>query len=127
MILFNANISVPKHIIQQIGNEIKNTLMRDLHSDPRYSMLFDDLQVINDKLANAIYSFATSQEKSCEGWSLEKHQAEAVANELRKDRKIMAIKEFRTYTGAGLRDSKLFLDKFGLGEVGAMEFLAVFV
>lgn len=127
MILFNTNVSVPKHVIQQIGNEIKNTLMRDLHIDPRFETLHDDLQVINDKLANAIYSFAISQEKSCEGWSLEKHQAERVANELRNNRKIMAIKEFRTYTGAGLRDSKLFLDKFGMGEIGAMEFLAVFV
>jgi hypothetical protein len=127
MILFNANVAVPKHIIEAIGNEIKNTLMRDLHGDPRFEMLQDDLRVIEHKLENAIFSFASSQEKSCEGWSLEKHQAEAVANELRLDRKIMAIKEFRTYTGAGLRDSKLFLDKFGMGEVGAMEFLAVFV
>ena len=127
MILFNANVSVPKHIIEKIGNEIKGLLIRDLQSDPRFEMMQDDLQVISNKMENAIYSFATSQEKSCEGWSLEKHQAEAVANELRLDRKIMAIKEFRTYTGAGLRDSKLFLDKFGLGEVGAMEFLAVFV
>lgn len=127
MILFNANVSVPKHIIESIGNEIRNIFMRNLHGDPRFEMMQDDLQVINTKLENAIYSFAASQEKSCEGWTLEKHQAEAVANEMRLGRKIMAIKEFRTYTGAGLRDSKLFLDKFGMNEVGAMEFLAVFV
>ena len=127
MILFNANVSVPKHIIEQIGGEIQNLFLRDINSDSRYSMMQDDIQVLNDKLSNAIYSFATSQEKSCEGWSLEKHQAERIANELRLDRKIMAIKEFRTATGAGLMDSKIFLDKFGLGEVAALEFLAVFV
>ncbi len=127
MILFNANVSVPKHIIIAIGDEIRAILIRNLTNDPRYAMMNDDIQIINNKLENAIYSFAASQEKSCEGWKLEKYQAERVANELRSDRKIMAIKEFRTYTGAGLRDSKLFLDKFGLGEVAAMEFLAVFV
>lgn len=127
MILFDTKVSVPKHIIMHIGDEIRKALFKDLESDPRYEMMFDDLQVISNKMDNAIYAYASSQEKSCEGWALEKHQAEAVANELRLGRKIMAIKEFRAATGAGLRDSKLFLDKFPLNEIGAMELLAVFV
>lgn len=127
MILFDTKVSVPKHILLHIGEEIRHMFMRSLEADPRFEMMRDDLQVINNKMENAITAFAISQEKSCEGWTLEKHQAERIANEIRNYRKIMAIKEFRAATGAGLKEAKYFLDKFEMNEIGAMEFLAVFV
>lgn len=129
MILFQANVAVPAHIVEQIGSGIKQLLIKTLASRGLKDDRFDELTIheISMTMNDVVDAYAARQEKSCEGWTLTKDQAELVAFELRNDRKIMAIKQFRTATGAGLRDSKLFLDKFGLGNVGAIEFMAVFV
>ena len=124
MILFNTTVSVPTDVIRQIGLEITQSAMREICSR---NFTMDDAALIEYILENAAFTVAAKSEKSCEGWTLEKRQAEVIANELRNGRKIMAIKEFRSATGADLRSAKLFLDKFGCSEIGATEFLAVFV
>ena len=81
-------------------------------------------------MQSTIQAYAAHSEKSCDGWRLDPHQAQTIASEMRKGRKIMAIKEFRGATGAGLRDAKEFIEKFGengTGDVAAMEFMNVFV
>lgn len=128
MILFQANVAVPKHIIDQIGQNIKSKLVHELALKlDEFQMSEIDLMNVENTLNGVIWAVANAENKTCEGWSLSKEQANDIAHQLRQDRKIMAIKRFREATGAGLADSKYFIDKFGLGEVAAIEFLTVFV
>lgn len=130
MILFQTNVVVPKHIIDQIGIELRHLLIKEMAS--RSLSAISDLNEniiheVSDIMTTVVHAYASKLEKSCDGWSLTKEQAENIAYKLRKGLKIMAIKGFRKATGAGLADSKYFIEKFGLGEVAAVEFLAVFV
>ena len=125
MLLFETRVAVPKNVVYQIGMQVVDRLIEDLLKSSEFGV--NDINLIKHKAENAALAYANTQEKSCEGWSIEKDQAVMIADQLRRGLKIAAIKEFRAATGAGLRDAKLFLDKFEPNEVGAMEFMAVFV
>ena len=125
MILFETRVAVPKNIIYQICMDMKDKVLNDLVQNSEFAA--PDIMMIQTRMETVAAAIANSNEKSCEGWSLEKHQAEMCAAAIRNGQKILAIKEFRAATGAGLREAKLLMDKFEMNEIGAIEFMAVFV
>lgn len=128
MIYFETRVSVPKHIVEKIGLEIRERFMRGIYEETHLSSR--DIGQIDEILQSVILKYSSNQEKSCDGYSLTKDDAEIIANEMKQNRKLMAVKEFRRATGAGLREAKSFLEKFGvqgIGETAAIEFLSVFI
>jgi len=128
MIYFETRVSVPEHIVAQIGYEIRHRFLDGLKQEMRIAptIKFN----IDEILLSAIREYASTQMKTCEGWSLTADQAKTIASEMRANRKIMAIKEFRAATGASLRETKAFLENFGedgVGEKAGLEFLDTFV
>jgi len=117
MITFDTTINVPPHTIREIGNSIRNRVikeMEDLYLD--YKQDHVTLTAIDGILQHVVNSYASSHDKkSSEGWIIEESVVHDIATELLHHRKIMAIKRFRESTGAGLKESKHFIDKFGTG------------
>jgi ribosomal protein L7/L12 len=129
MISYQTTVSVPKHIIEKIGAQIRHLvtgqMSSDMHQHDRWEQ--NDIGRVSSNIDQAVRAFANSEQKSCDGWSLTVAQAEVISFHLREERFIEAIKEFRSATGSGLAEAKYFMDKFGRGPAAAMEFLNTFV
>jgi ribosomal protein L7/L12 len=129
MISYQTTVSVPKHIIQKIGAQIRHLvtgqMLSERHQHDRWEQ--NDIGHVSSIIDDAVKAFANTEQKSCDGWSLTVVQAEIIAFNLREERFVEAIKEFRSATGSGLREAKEFMDKFGRGTQAAMEFLNTFV
>lgn len=129
MISFRTNVSVPKDVIEQIGEQIKNLVVVDMHTEARQWNVWTPQEVerVKQLIGKAVVNYAFTEQKICDGWTLEREEAEIIAAHLRDYKLIYAIKAFRTATGAGLAESKYFLDKFGKGPFSAEEFLTAFI
>jgi len=125
MITFDTKINVPPHTIREIGNSIRNRVIKeieDLYLD--YKRDHVTLTEIDGIIQHVVNSYASSHDKkSNEGWILEESVVYDIATELLHHRKIMAIKRFREATRTGLKDSKHFIDKFGTGITAHEDFI----
>lgn len=129
MISFQTSVAVPSHIIDKIGVRIRELVVNEmLIAKHRYEIWKqEDIWDIETLINNAVKTYANSEQKSCEGWTLNANTVEEIAEHLRQHRWIAAIKEFRSATGSGLAEAKYFLDKFGRGSTAAIEFKNTFV
>lgn len=117
-------VSVPSSVVRKIGEDIKNLVVGDLAGMGIFNL--DQLKVIELTIDEKTRIMALNSAKSCEGWTLSAEQASDIAILLKDYRKIDAIKEFRAATGAGLKQAKYFIDKFGIGVEGFVNFRQAF-
>jgi ribosomal protein L7/L12 len=128
-ILFQTCVAVPSDTIAMIGEGIRRLVITEMKNEMIYYDAYtkEDVNTVDTLITKAIEAYVDATKKSCNGFSLDASQARAVAGYMRRNQKILAIKEFRTHTGAGLKDAKDTLESFGYGEIGAMQFLSAFV
>lgn len=129
MISYQTTVSVPKHIIEKIGAQIRHLVAGQMLQEMYQHQIWNQHNIadVSSIINSAVTAFANTEQKSCDGWTLTAAQAKIIAFNLREERFIAAIKEFRSATGSGLREAKEFMDKFGRGPSAAMEFLNTFV
>ncbi len=125
MILFQTSVRVPGGVVRRLGTELKYLLLNDITQNNDFSS--KELHNIRKSMEKVVDEFSNSQKKSCDGWELDQSVAYTIADHLRRGKRINAIRDFRSATGAGLKESKDFLDRFGTGEIGSVEFIASFV
>jgi len=131
MIFFDVKVSIPRHIVEQIGKRIKMSMLSEMrlitHTYDHYRYRDRDIEDAERRIDRAIKAVANSDKKSCEGYILNKEQVCDISMELRNGHKIAAIEIFREHTGCGLREAKYIIDKFGTGDLSAMEFEGSFI
>jgi ribosomal protein L7/L12 len=128
-IMFQTYVAVPRDVIMEIGQGIRRFVVTEMvHQKNTYdSYKEDDIKDIGLLIDGAVAAYADAGSKSFDGWNLGKEEAREVASKIRQGLKIMAIKEFRTHTGAGLKEAKEVIDNFTCDEQGALRFLAAFM
>ncbi len=121
--LFQTYVSIPSHIIEKIGYEIRRRFIKSLEKD---GVPEEEIYKLSGRLSIACAEVANNYSSTCEGWSIDQRQAIEIANMLAKGERIQAIKMFRSATNSGLREAKEFIDKFRLDGSGAASFMIAF-
>lgn len=112
--IYNTHVAVPESTIRDICTDLLRNTMNECSGE---DMDIDERQLtlLGHKMHEIIESMCRSNRISIDGWHLDNNQVHEIANELHNHRKIGAIKAFRTATGAGLKESKHFIDSFCTG------------
>ncbi len=109
--IYSTHVAVPESTIHRICTDLmRNTLHECLEQD--IDLNERQLLLLGRKMNAVMDSMCRSNRMSVDGWHLSEEQVNEVTQELHSYRKIGAIKAFRKATGAGLRDSKHFIDSF---------------
>jgi hypothetical protein len=113
--VFNQTVKVPVDVINQMGQELINNTVHELLGED-LSLVDSQVHLIKSKMEAILHSICHDNGIMVEGYVLDRQAVDRIAKELHNFRKIEAIKQFRAVTGAGLRESKDFIDKFGTGQ-----------
>lgn len=129
MLLFQTRVAVPSHMIEEIGNEIKDLVVKNMMLQQQSYKAFtkEEIAVVDQLLQSSIQALVISNHKSCDGWRLDKDAALDIAHYMGHDERVRAVKRFREFTGAGLKEAVRLIDQFGCTEAGALEFLSAFI
>jgi hypothetical protein len=109
--IYTTTVAVPEETIRTICTNLKRNTMHgmlgmDIHLDD------EQLYLMEKKMDAVIDSMCDSSRITVDGWHLTDANVLEIASFLRDCQKIAAIKAFRSFTGAGLREAKEFIDKF---------------
>ncbi len=108
--MFQTYQKVPARVIKAIGKDIKANLeLRLRHLDQ------ETQRAIAHDFDMAVDQVSDENSPSVDGYRLTDKQVAEVADCIRNGKPISGIKEFRYATGAGLSESKQFIDKFTKG------------
>lgn len=126
MISFKTTLNVPPDALRQIRDKIiestmKSLLLRDDVGTDLMTIVDQDLR---QAFAGLVQGNSPLTEKDV---SFSDQQVYNIAEFLKSGKKIYAIKAFRAASGKGLKDTKDFLDKFGLGEGASQLFISMFI
>lgn len=128
--IFTAPVAVPEGTIRAIIAEFMSNVLHECLGE---DIDLEDFQInkLGDKMNAVLTSICEANKVNVDGWFLKRDQVLEVAGELRACRKIGAIKAFRMFTGAGLKEAKDLIDKFcengrDAGPVAAIQFTMAF-
>lgn len=123
MITFRTDVQVPKETIRQIERTITDNVMKS-----KYLFYFSsgELETVNMALQQAFEVLTKSPVLNAD-WELPEKTVLEIANSLRSGKRIFAIKEFRTATGADLREARNIIDQFPLDNRGGKLFIMTFI
>ena len=126
--LFQTHVEVPEWVIKKIALEIKEKFFEEMLIDHHFDYLSKGCRMYNlgMKYNKVVDDFTENYTPEYQGYRVSMGRAKIIAHYLKNHRKIDAIKEFRSETGADLRDSKLLIDEFGTGPESGSKFLAAF-
>lgn len=122
MFTFESTTIVPASVINAIGLRIKETFLELLPEDTSDETIYQYSTLLNQAVGECI----GNDIKRCDRWSLERRQSFKIAELLRNNKRIEAIKLFRQFTGVGLREGMHFIDTFGIGHAAADVFINAF-
>jgi hypothetical protein len=128
MYSFHPEVKVPKNIVCQIGDDIRIRFLEKVANHIRW-IRREDHEMLDELFRSVVYDLTNNRDKSSDGWVLDERTVDVIANEMTQFQKIGAIREFRSITGASLRESKEFIEKFGAsgkGPLAAKEFRRAF-
>ena len=109
---FKTHVKIPEESVIDILADYQSTLLGELGDLELTDKQINAIATKMDKIAAIVCNDAKA---SVQGYNLTGPQVMEIAAELRYTRKIGAIKAFRQYTGAGLKDAKDFIDGFCIG------------
>ena len=116
MISMQTTVVITPDVIRQIRDKVVDHTMKSLIL---HDFETDSLDTIEQILRQAFGSVSQDNKPIAqEDVNLSDQEVTDIAKFLLEGKKVYAIKAFRSATGKGLKDSKDFLHKFGLG-VGA--------
>lgn len=126
--LFQTHVEVPEWVIKKIALEIKEKFFEEMLIDHHFDYLSKGCRMYNlgMKYNKVVDDFTENYTPEYQGYRVSMGSARIIAQHLVNRKKIDAIKEFRSETGADLRDSKLLIDEFGTGPESGSKFLAAF-
>jgi ribosomal protein L7/L12 len=125
MISFKTTVVVTPDAIRQIREKVvdhamKSLILRDFETD--------SLDTIEQILRQAFGSIVQNNKPiSHTDVNLSDKEVTEIAKFLKDGKKIYAIKAFRQATGKGLKDTKDFIDNFGVGNEASKLFIRMFV
>jgi len=112
--IYSTHVAVPESTIAKICDDlIRNTLHECLGLD--IELTDKQLYLISEKMHAVAASMVKVNRVSVDGWTLDDDQVNEITQSLHNGHKIAAIKAFRAATGAGLKESKYFIDSFCTG------------
>ena len=122
---FTTATEVPPRIISNIGVDILDEAISMIKEKTDFDQ--NQRDIISACFQHAINKVMHDHGKNVEGFQLQRKEAEEISDLIRIGKKVGAIKEFRRCTGADLRSSKEFIERFNLNGVGAADFLRLFI
>jgi len=121
---FSVITKVPDGTVAAIGNSLVEDLLDKLNRRTKLSAA--QLDIVQYHANKAITNLVEESTATVDGYCLTGDQITEIASFIRAKENIKAIKAFFHATGAGLKASKDFIDKFQLGVKGANKFLRTF-
>lgn len=121
---FSVMAKVPDDTIRVIGNSLVEDLLDRLNRRSKLSST--QLDIVQYHANKAIINLVVASTTVVDGYSLTNEEIIEIASLIRIGERIATIKAFFSATGAGLKMSKEFIDKFPLGVEGANKFLRTF-
>ena len=125
MIRMQITVDVTPDAIRQIREKVvdhamKSFIIQDFETD--------SLNTIEQILRQAFGSLMQNNRPIAHtDVNLSKQDVIEIAKFLKDGQKIYAIKAFRSVTGKGLKDTKDFIDNFGVGDEASKLFIRMFV
>jgi ribosomal protein L7/L12 len=126
MIHFTATVIPTPEAIRQIRDAVVDYAMKAICLDGNLST--EQLEGIQESIENGFAVVARDvMPPQRKGYELPTEAVYSIAHYLRSEKRISAIKEFRTHTGTSLREGKEYIDRFGVGVGSAELFLHTFL
>ena len=127
---FSTFATVPAEMIREIGMDILRAAMKRLEAEGG-EMTDVRLADIEYQFTNAILDVISKSDEqttvSVDGFHLPPARVLEIAEYLRIDRFVDAVRAFRDYTNCGLREAKEFIERFGRrGHYSAQQFIDTF-
>ena len=108
---YTTTTVVPEAVVREICRELTNNTIHGLLSE-EMDLSDEQILLIKQDMVRISASMCKDSRPSVDGWELNRNQVAEIVYELTNYRRIGAIKAFRSFTGAGLRHAKEFIDKF---------------
>ena len=123
MFTFHTSVIIPASAVNNIGQTIRKNFLELLLKDTPDEDIYAYSMLLNQAIGKCIGDYALKNDR----WELDRGQAFTIANHLRNNKRIEAIKEFRSCTGVGLKEGLEFINSFGLGNAAADLFINTFI